>query len=77
MPDNATMTTDSPAGGPPSAQELQALQGTYTEVYPHIGHDTEGLRRLFRQFSFPGGTRGRWEARSRCALLVFLRFAHS
>ena len=31
------------------------LEGTYTEVYPHIGHDEEGLRRLFRQFSFPGG----------------------
>ncbi len=31
------------------------LEGTYTEVYPHIGHNTEGLRRLFRQFSFPGG----------------------
>ena len=31
------------------------LEGTYTEVYPTIGHDEEGLRRLFRQFSFPGG----------------------
>ena len=31
------------------------LEGTYTEVYPHIGHDETGLRRLFRQFSFPGG----------------------
>ena len=31
------------------------LEGTYTEVYPHIGRDEEGLRRLFRQFSFPGG----------------------
>src|SRR5262249_17241569 len=31
------------------------LEGTYSEVYPHIGHDEEGLRRLFRQFSFPGG----------------------
>jgi len=31
------------------------LEGTYSEVYPHIGQDTEGLRRLFRQFSFPGG----------------------
>ena len=31
------------------------LDGTYSEVYPHIGHDEEGLRRLFRQFSFPGG----------------------
>ena len=31
------------------------LEGTYTELYPHIGRDEEGLRRLFRQFSFPGG----------------------
>ncbi len=31
------------------------LEGTYSEVYPHIDHDEEGLRRLFRQFSFPGG----------------------
>ncbi|HZL48382.1 MAG TPA: hypothetical protein VFC30_05135 [Solirubrobacteraceae bacterium] len=31
------------------------LEGTYTEIYPHISHDEEGLRRLFRQFSFPGG----------------------
>ena len=31
------------------------LEGTYTETYPHIRQDVEGLRRLFRQFSFPGG----------------------
>jgi xylulose-5-phosphate/fructose-6-phosphate phosphoketolase len=31
------------------------LEGTYSEVYPHIGEDDEGLRLLFRQFSFPGG----------------------
>ncbi len=31
------------------------LEGTYTEVYPHITQDEDGLRRLFRQFSFPGG----------------------
>jgi hypothetical protein len=31
------------------------LDGTYSEVYPHIGRDEEGLHRLFRQFSFPGG----------------------
>ncbi|MFZ1154815.1 MAG: phosphoketolase family protein, partial [Solirubrobacteraceae bacterium] len=30
-------------------------EGTYSEVYPHIGRDEEGVRRLFRQFSFPGG----------------------
>src|SRR5262249_12876948 len=31
------------------------LEGTYSEIYPHIGHDEEGLARLFRQLSFPGG----------------------
>ncbi|MGZ4143827.1 MAG: phosphoketolase family protein [Actinomycetota bacterium] len=31
------------------------LEGTYTEVYPHITRDAEGMRKLFRQFSFPGG----------------------
>jgi xylulose-5-phosphate/fructose-6-phosphate phosphoketolase len=31
------------------------LDGTYSEVYPHIGRDAEGLRRLVRQYSFPGG----------------------
>src|SRR5262245_49560237 len=31
------------------------LEGTYTEIYPNISQDTEGLRRLFTQFSFPGG----------------------
>ena len=31
------------------------LDGTYTETYPDITQDAEGLRRLFRQFSFPGG----------------------
>ncbi|MDR0906609.1 MAG: phosphoketolase family protein [Oscillospiraceae bacterium] len=31
------------------------LEGTYSEVYPNISEDTEGMRRLFKQFSFPGG----------------------
>jgi xylulose-5-phosphate/fructose-6-phosphate phosphoketolase len=44
-----------PGHGGPAAVANAYLEGTYSEVYPHIGHDTEGLRRLFRQFSFPGG----------------------
>ena len=44
-----------PGHGGPGIVANAYLEGTYTEVYPHIGHDTEGLRRLFRQFSFPGG----------------------
>ena len=31
------------------------LEGTYSEVYPNITYDREGLKKLFRQFSFPGG----------------------
>ena len=31
------------------------LEGTYSEVYPDIGRNAEGLKRLFTQFSFPGG----------------------
>jgi len=44
-----------PGHGGPGIVANTYLEGTYTEVYPHIGHDEEGLRRLFRQFSFPGG----------------------
>ena len=31
------------------------LEGTYSEVYPNITEDEEGMRKLFKQFSFPGG----------------------
>src|SRR6476619_1549626 len=31
------------------------LEGTYSELYPHIGEDEAGMKALFRQFSFPGG----------------------
>jgi xylulose-5-phosphate/fructose-6-phosphate phosphoketolase len=44
-----------PGHGGPGLVACVYLEGTYSEVYPHIGHDEEGLRRLFRQFSFPGG----------------------
>jgi xylulose-5-phosphate/fructose-6-phosphate phosphoketolase len=44
-----------PGHGGPGLVASAYLDGTYSEVYPHIGHDEEGLRRLFRQFSFPGG----------------------
>jgi len=44
-----------PGHGGPALLSNTYLEGTYTEVYPRIGHDEEGLRRLFRQFSFPGG----------------------
>jgi xylulose-5-phosphate/fructose-6-phosphate phosphoketolase len=44
-----------PGHGGPGLVANTYLEGTYTEVYPQIGRDEEGLRRLFRQFSFPGG----------------------
>ena len=50
-----TIFITGPGHGGPGLVANTYLEGTYTEVYPHIGHDVEGLRRLFRQFSFPGG----------------------
>jgi len=44
-----------PGHGGPGIVANAYLEGTYSETYPHIGQDAEGLRRLFRQFSFPGG----------------------
>ncbi|HEX9122767.1 MAG TPA: phosphoketolase family protein, partial [Actinomycetota bacterium] len=44
-----------PGHGGPAAVANAYLEGTYTEVYPHISRDAEGMRALFRQFSFPGG----------------------
>ena len=44
-----------PGHGAPGIVASTWLEGTYSEVYPDIGRDEEGLRRLFRQFSFPGG----------------------
>ncbi len=44
-----------PGHGGPAAVANAYLEGTYTEVYPHITQDADGMRRLFRQFSFPGG----------------------
>jgi xylulose-5-phosphate/fructose-6-phosphate phosphoketolase len=44
-----------PGHGGPGIVANAYLEGTYTEVYPGITKDVEGLRRLFRQFSFPGG----------------------
>jgi xylulose-5-phosphate/fructose-6-phosphate phosphoketolase len=44
-----------PGHGGPGLVANTYLEGTYSEVYPAIGHDEQGLRRLVRQFSFPGG----------------------
>ncbi len=44
-----------PGHGGPGLVANTYLEGTYSEVYPHVGRDADGLRALFRQFSFPGG----------------------
>ncbi|HEX7950797.1 MAG TPA: phosphoketolase family protein [Candidatus Limnocylindrales bacterium] len=44
-----------PGHGGPALVANAYLEGTYTEVYPHITRDEAGIRKLFRQFSFPGG----------------------
>jgi xylulose-5-phosphate/fructose-6-phosphate phosphoketolase len=44
-----------PGHGGPALVANTYLEGTYSEVYPQISRDEAGLRRLFRQFSFPGG----------------------
>jgi xylulose-5-phosphate/fructose-6-phosphate phosphoketolase len=44
-----------PGHGGPGMVASTYLEGTYSEIYPEIGEDTAGMRKLFRQFSFPGG----------------------
>jgi xylulose-5-phosphate/fructose-6-phosphate phosphoketolase len=44
-----------PGHGGPAVVANAWLEGTYSELYPHVGRDEAGLRHLFRQFSFPGG----------------------
>ncbi len=44
-----------PGHGGPALVANTWLEGTYSEVYPNISQDADGMRRLFKQFSFPGG----------------------
>jgi len=44
-----------PGHGAPGVLGPVYLEGTYSEVYPDKSEDAEGMRRFFRQFSFPGG----------------------
>jgi xylulose-5-phosphate/fructose-6-phosphate phosphoketolase len=44
-----------PGHGAPGVLGPVYLEGTYSEVYPNKGEDTEGLRTFFKEFSFPGG----------------------
>ncbi len=44
-----------PGHGGPALVASTWLEGTYSELYPAVSRDREGMKRLFRQFSFPGG----------------------
>jgi xylulose-5-phosphate/fructose-6-phosphate phosphoketolase len=44
-----------PGHGGPALVANAYLEGTYSEVYPGIGQDADGMKKLFKQFSFPGG----------------------
>ena len=44
-----------PGHGGPGLVANTYLEGTYSEVYPHVSPTVDGMRRLFKQFSFPGG----------------------
>jgi xylulose-5-phosphate/fructose-6-phosphate phosphoketolase len=44
-----------PGHGGPALVAHAYLEGTYSEVYPNVSQDEEGMKRLFKQFSFPGG----------------------
>ncbi len=44
-----------PGHGGPALVANTYLEGTYSELYPEVSQDEDGMRRLFKQFSFPGG----------------------
>jgi len=44
-----------PGHGGPGLVANTWLEGSYSEIYPNISRDAEGMKKLFRQFSFPGG----------------------
>ena len=54
-----------PGHGGPGLVAAAWLEGTYTEVYPGIGQDADGMRRLFHQFSFPVASPATWPPRHR------------
>ncbi len=56
-----------PGHGGPSLVAHAYLEGTYSEVYPEIGQDADGMQKLFKQFSFPGGIPSHVAPRRRAA----------
>src|SRR4029078_11725479 len=53
--DVSAMFITGPGHGGPAIVSQTWLEGTYSELYPDVSIDEAGMRRLFRQFSFPGG----------------------
>jgi xylulose-5-phosphate/fructose-6-phosphate phosphoketolase len=53
--DLSVINITGPGHGGPGLVANAYLEGTYSEVYPDISQDEEGMRKLFKQFSFPGG----------------------
>jgi xylulose-5-phosphate/fructose-6-phosphate phosphoketolase len=53
--EQSTIYVAGPGHGGPGLVANTYLEGTYSEIYSDVTQDDEGLRRLFRQFSFPGG----------------------
>ncbi|MDM1898465.1 phosphoketolase family protein [Mycobacteroides abscessus] len=53
--DTNVMLVTGPGHGGPGVVANTYLEGSYSRFYAHIGQDLNGLRKLFRQFSFPGG----------------------
>ncbi|UYG16853.1 phosphoketolase family protein [Brachybacterium huguangmaarense] len=49
------MFVTGPGHGGPGLVASTYLEGTYSEIYPNVSEDLHGLKRLFTQFSFPGG----------------------
>ena len=53
--DLSVLYVTGPGHGGPGLVANTYLEGSYTEHYPDVTQDAEGMRKLFRQFSFPGG----------------------
>src|SRR4029453_18377764 len=53
--DLSVLYVTGPGHGGPALVANTYLEGTYSELYPHVSQDEQGMRRLFKQFSFPGG----------------------
>ncbi|HEX6595464.1 MAG TPA: phosphoketolase family protein, partial [Acidimicrobiales bacterium] len=53
--DRSVLYVCGPGHGGPGMVANTWLEGSYSEIYPNISSDAQGMQRLFRQFSFPGG----------------------